>query len=148
MVNNVDELDDALYARVVAHSDEGNRRLEEDDDIPGAIAEYEKALALLPIPFERWEAALWLLIALGDAHFLKSDYAKALEYLAHAVQCPDALGNPFLHLRLGQTFFELGQLDKAADEMARAYMGEGPDVFADEDPKYFAFLKTRMRGIG
>lgn len=61
-----------------------------------------------------------------------------------AMQCPAAIGNPFLHLRLGQCQFELGNLDRAADELARAYMGAGADIFEGAD-KYFAFLKTRLQ---
>jgi hypothetical protein len=38
----------------------------------------------------------------------------------------------FLHLRLG------------ADELARAYMGAGADIF-DGAGKYFAFLKSRLQ---
>ena len=29
--------------------------------------------------------------------------------------CPDAIGNPFLHLRLGQALYERGETDRAAD---------------------------------
>jgi len=54
----------------------------------------------------------------------------------NAMHCPDAIGNPFLHLRLGQCQFELKALDRAADELMRAYMGGGPDLFKLEDPKY------------
>ena len=54
-----------------------------------------------------------------------------------------AIGNPFLHLRLGQCHFELGNLDGAADELARAYMSAGDEIFVGAD-KYFAFLKTRL----
>ena len=61
-----------------------------------------------------------------------------------AMWCPGALGNPFLHLRLGQCQFELGGLDRAADELDRAYMGAGTDIFDDEDDKYFAYVKTRL----
>ena len=61
-----------------------------------------------------------------------------------AVHCPDAIGNPFLHLRLGQCQFELDSLDRAADELARAYLGAGSDIFEGAD-KYFAFLKTRLK---
>lgn len=57
--------------------------------------------------------------------------------------CPDALGNPFLHLRLGQAQLNLGNEDRAADELMRAYMGGGPEVFEIEDGRYLAFLKTR-----
>lgn len=66
------------------------------------------------------------------------------ETLSFAMRCPDAMGNPFLHLRLGQCQFELAALDRAADELARAYMGGGPELFSQEDPKYLAFLKTRI----
>ena len=55
------------------------------------------------------------------------------------------LGNPFLHLRLGQSQYELGELDRAADELMRAYMGAGEDIFVSEDPKYRAFLATRAK---
>jgi hypothetical protein len=60
------------------------------------------------------------------------------------MHCPKAIGNPFLHLRLGQCQFELGNLDRAADELARAYMGAGLEIFDSEDAKYFEFLKMRM----
>ena len=62
-----------------------------------------------------------------------------------AMHCPGAIGNPFLHLRLGQCQFELGNLDRAADELARAYMGTGIEIFEDEEGKYFEFLKTRLQ---
>ncbi len=52
--------------------------------------------------------------------------------------------NPAVHLRLGEVYFELENFEKAADELARAYMAEGKDVFEDEDPKYFAFLATKI----
>lgn len=59
-----------------------------------------------------------------------------------AVRCPDGLGNLFIHLRLGECAFELGQISRAEDELTRAYMGAGREIFADEDPKYFKHLQT------
>jgi len=61
------------------------------------------------------------------------------------MHCPDAIGNPFLHLRLGQCCFEKRALDRAADELTRAYMGAGRKIFESDDPKYFEFLKTRIK---
>jgi hypothetical protein len=52
--------------------------------------------------------------------------------------------SPFLHLRLGQCQFELGNLERATDELARAYMVAGEEVFEGAD-KYFDFLKTRLK---
>ena len=50
-------------------------------------------------------------------------------------------------MRLGQCHFELGELDRAADELMRAYMGAGSDIFKDQDPKYIEFLNTRAKDI-
>jgi hypothetical protein len=63
------------------------------------------------------------------------------------MRCPEAIGNPFIHLRLGQTQFELGNKDRAADELMRAYMGAGAEIFAEEAPKYLEFLGTVAEGI-
>jgi hypothetical protein len=99
---------------------------------------------LLPEPKTDWEAATWILGAIGDANFLGKDYLAGRENLSMAMHCPDAIGNPFLHLRLGQCQFELGNLDRAADELARAYMGAGDEIFEGAE-KYLAFLKTRLK---
>lgn len=33
---------------------------------------------------------------------------------------------------------------EAADELTRAYMGGGIDIFMEDDPKYLEFLETRI----
>lgn len=109
-----------------------------------ALEEYWAAWALLPEPKEQWEAATWILAAIGDANFLSGDYASGRDNLTTALECPGALGNPFIHLRLGQCQFELENLDRASDELARAYMGAGNEIFEGAE-KYFKFLKTRMK---
>ena len=78
---------------------------------------------------------------------MNSNYPAALTALEHAMRCPEAIGNPFIHLRLGQTQFELGNKDRAADELMRAYMGAGAEIFAEEAPKYLEFLGTVAEGI-
>ncbi len=82
--------------------------------------------------------------ALGDLYFQARNYDQAVQVLSDAMHCTGAIGNPFLHLRLGQSQFELGNHERAADELCRAYMGAGSDIFAAEDERYFSFLKTRM----
>ncbi len=61
-----------------------------------------------------------------------------------AMQCAGATANPFLRLRLGQCLFELGELAKAANWLAGAYLEEGPKLFAEDDPKYLAFIKSKL----
>jgi hypothetical protein len=52
-------------------------------------------------------------------------------------------GNPFIHLRLGQAQLELGNEERAADELMRAFMGGGHEIFESDDQKYLDFLRTR-----
>ena len=110
-----------------------------------ALLRYREALALLPAPIERWDAATWVLAAIGDTLFVKGDHTAAVDPLRQAMRCPGAIGNPFLHLRLGQVQLELGNVDRAKDELARAYMGGGDELFRDEDPKYLNFIKEVLR---
>lgn len=112
-----------------------------------AIEHYNAAWALIPEPKTQWNASTWLLAAIGDAAFLGGHRGSALEALRFAMHCPDGVGNPFLHLRLGQVLFDHGDQDAAADELARAYMAGGAEIFGQEEPRYFAFLRTRMEGI-
>ncbi len=138
------ELSDPIYERIKALCAEGDA-LADDDNFSAALERYGAAWELLPEPRTDWGAATWILTAIGDACFFSGHYQAARDNLAQAMHCPDALGNPFLHLRLGQCEFELQNWDRAADELTRAYMGDGETVFQDEDPKYLAFLKTRLQ---
>jgi hypothetical protein len=56
--------------------------------------------------------------------------------------CPNALDNPFLSLRRGQVYFELGDMRQAQDSLASALMLAGREIF--EDPKYAAFILSKM----
>jgi hypothetical protein len=51
----------------------------------------------------------------------------------------------FIHLRLGEIAFESGDRRRAADELARAYMGGGREAFATEDPKYLALVEEVLK---
>jgi tetratricopeptide (TPR) repeat protein len=108
-----------------------------------AIGEYNRAWEIVPQPKSQWNASTWILAAIGDAAFLANYRTSAKKALEYAMVCPDAVGNPFLHLRLGQVLFDMGEHDRAADELMRAYMGGGADLFAAEDQRYLSFLHTR-----
>jgi hypothetical protein len=113
-------------------------------DFSRAYENFTSALALVPEPKSDFEATTWILAALGDTYFFSKDFPQLRNVLTDAMHCPGAIGNPFLHLRLGQAQFELDELDRAADELCRAYMGAGKGIFENDDPKYFEFLKTRI----
>src|SRR5262249_30913606 len=131
------ELDDTLHQKIKRLCAQGDQ-LVESNRLSDALAEYWAAWDLLPQPPTDWEAAIWILAAIGDANFQGGDFVAGKDNLTIALHCPNAIGNPFLHLRLGQCPFELGDLERAGDELTRAYMGAGKEIFQEEDPKYFA----------
>lgn len=137
------DLHDELHSKIVAHSEAGDA-LADEGKYPQALAEYWKAFDLIPEPKTDWNASTWVLAAIGDANFSGGDFKAGVDNLSNVMHCPDAIGNAFLHLRLGQCQFEVGNLDRAADELTRAYALEGEELFAEDDPKYLAFLKTRI----
>jgi tetratricopeptide (TPR) repeat protein len=135
-------LSDQTYDAIQQLSSRGDA-LARAGNYAGAIQEYNQAWSLLPDPKNSWEAATWLLAAIGDAYFLSKDTRKAREAFESVMSCPNALGNPFLHLRLGEALYDDNELDEAADQLMRAFMGAGEEIFAAEDPKYLKFLRTR-----
>ena len=140
------ELEDAVNDQIQRHCAKGDDSAKQAL-YPDALKEYWAAWDLLPEPKTQWEAATWILAAVGDANYLSGDFVAGRDNLSHAMHCPDAIGNAFLHLRLGQCQFEVGNLDRAADELMRAYMGGGAEIFEDDDRKYLEFLQTRAEGI-
>ena len=133
-----------IYTRVTELSERGNVAAEAGE-YRASIDLFVEAFELLPAPASQWNASTWLLAGIVDGYFMRGEYGKARGLLDQLFLYPDALGNPFLHLRAGQIHFELDELDRAADHLMRAYMGYGEDVFTDEDPKYRKFLATRAK---
>jgi len=138
------ELDPQVYAQINQLSAAGNEMLEVGNS-QGALATFEKALSLVPPPLEGWEAAMWLFTSIAECHFVAGDFVAARGNALKAVRCPGGIGNPFVHLRLGQAEFELGSMERAKDELARAYMGGGDEIFAGDDPKYWRFIREILR---
>jgi tetratricopeptide (TPR) repeat protein len=136
------ELDGAIYDTISTLCEAGDE-MADDERYRQALELYEEAWKLLPEPKIDWKAATWILSSIGDAYFFDGAFSDAMEAFTGAVRAPDGLGNPFIHLRLGQCAFELGLMSRAEDELARAYICEGgKEIFADEDPKYFRHLQT------
>jgi Uncharacterized protein conserved in bacteria len=142
MENNI-ELSDELYEQIEELSEQGNDLVDEDD-FDGALEKFQAALDLLPEPKNQWEAAMWLYASMGDMHLFKEDFESAKTNFYNALNCPDGQESAFVHLRLGEALYELGEEDKALDHLLRAYVLEGPEIFAEEEGYYFDFLKSRV----
>jgi len=107
---------------------------------------YTRALDLIPEPIWQWSATNWIVVAQMDAAFLNNDIEISRKLLNELTQADENIGNPFFHLRNGQTYFLEGNEDRAVDELIRAYALEGPDMLG-EDRKYLEFLATHAEGI-
>lgn len=137
------QLSDFTHSAIQALCRQGDD-LAKAGDPETAKQKYLAALRLLPEDPREWEAATWIYAALGDVHFNLKNFEKSFKCFFNAVQCPQGLGNPYIHLRLGQLHYEREELEKAADELVRAYMGGGMEIFMEDDPKYLEFLETRI----
>jgi hypothetical protein len=139
-------LPDNIHSHISKLCADGDAQAELSD-FKGALTHYAQAWSSLPDPKTQWTASTWILVSISDMNFQMGEFHSAKDTLTTAMQCPDAIGNPFIHLRLGQCLFEVGELDHAADELIRAYMSEGSELFQADDPKYLQFLATRADGI-
>lgn len=144
MTSRPQQLDDVTHARITSICDRGNA-LAEAGDLNTALLTYQEALGLVPKPIYEWEAATWILAAVGDVLFQQGRYNEARDTLKEAMRCSGAIGNSFIHLRLGQAHFELKEYKRAKDELARAYMGGGDEIFEGEAPKYKNYIKEILR---
>jgi tetratricopeptide (TPR) repeat protein len=124
---------------------EGDELLDEDR-IEEAMSRYRAAWELLPEPRTDRPLALDVLAAMGDLHFFREDFAAGLDAFMTAMKCSlgDPVGNPFLRLRLGQCMYEMGERREAANWLAGAYLLEGTELFAHDDPKYLEFIKSQL----
>lgn len=138
------ELSDEIYDQIEEYSEQGNEYCD-NEEWEEAIVCFNKALELLPEPKDDWEAATWLYVALGDAFFFLEKYEEALEHLKIARMCPEGMANPFVLLRLGEAFYELGEVELAQKHLFEAYMMEGTEIFEYEDEKYWELVKKVLK---
>lgn len=132
-----------VLEKINALIDEGDNCLNVDD-FSTALGRYQQAAGMLPEPKYQFDIALPVYTAIGEAHYYSGQFAQALDAFRMAMKAPGGIENPLTHLRLGQTYYELGDLDKSADELTRAYMLDGARIFDGEDEKYLSFLSKRI----
>lgn len=140
----VETLPAEVFAAVKERGEEGERRMNAGD-FRGAFDQFVEALNLLPDPREQWNATAWLLVAMGENAIRAGSFEAADAPLADAMWSPGTIGNPWVHLRRGQVFYHQGNMERAADELARAYMGGAREIFEGQDPKYFALVEQVLR---
>lgn len=139
------EITEKISEKIDALSEEGNELFDEEK-FAEAIAVWEKALSLVPEPQQFYSESNWLETSIGDAYFALNDFNTALTHFENAKGniAESGYDNPFVCLRLGQCYWETQDFANAKEFLLRAYMFEGEEIFEDENPKYFAFLKENV----
>jgi tetratricopeptide (TPR) repeat protein len=114
--------------------------LHDKGDFKNALRKFYSAWALLPKPQSQWVEATWVLTALGDAYYSKGDYENSQRALNSALYCPEGMGNPVIHIRLGQCLSELGDNDAARAEFVKACEHGGETLVLAQEERYLALL--------
>lgn len=133
------ELDDDIYEKILKFSEKGDQYLEKLN-FSKAILNYTKALELVPLPKQDWDASTWLYTAIGDAYFIDERYEEAITQYYNALNCPEGIDNPYINLKLGEGLFEISDMEKAKEYLLRAYMLDGYQIFNEEDDKYIQLI--------
>jgi tetratricopeptide (TPR) repeat protein len=142
------ELEKDISIEIENISEQGNE-LFDNENYLAAIKVWEKALALIPIPQNMYCETLWLEASIGDAYFMLKNNEEARIHFENAkgnlVEL--AYENPFIMLRLGQIYLNMNDSQNAKEYLLRAYLLKGEDIFLDEDPAYFKFLKETVLNV-
>lgn len=143
-----DEITPETKARLDELAEKGNQ-LEDQVRYDEAIQTWKQGLALIPEPQQFYSETIWFLAAIGDVYFQCDSYAEACECFdkARGNLTGEGYRNPFIMLRLGECYLELGDEKNAIEYLLRAYMMEGKEIFEPDEIKYFNFLKTHVEHI-
>ena len=113
-----------------------------EDNFETAIKKYKEALDIIPESRYSWNESWSFFYGISEMYFQYGHFEEALDYLEDCIKCPHAIGNPHVHLRIGQIRYELNQVEKAKDELIRAYMGGDFEIFENEPKKYLDLIKS------
>lgn len=141
----MESLNQDLYRQIKLLCEQGDD-LADEGRFNEALKQYKEAWKLLPEPKEQWEAATWILVAMGDVNFLNGRFRQAVKDLTAALAGINAVDNPFIYLRLGQSRLELGEEKAALEALQTAYELGGEDLWDGEDEKYLQFLTGKVGG--
>ena len=133
------ELDVEIHEKITDYCAKGDK-LADKQEFNAAIEEYKKAKQLIPAPQSDWDATVWVDTAIGDAYFFLADFTQSADSFQAAYNNEPT--NPFILMRLGQSLFELGDLNRSLEYLLRAYMLEGEEIFEHDHPKYLDFLRS------
>lgn len=130
-----------IEARIRAFCRAGYKAYDQQD-FKQAIRLFFQAWNLLPKPQSQWQAAGWVLTALGDAYYQYGNYNSALEALNSALHCPKNSRNPFVYMRIAQSWYGLKQLETAKKALLKTVELGGESLLKKENSRYLTLLKS------
>jgi tetratricopeptide (TPR) repeat protein len=129
------ELDEKTEAKIRVLCAKGYDEVDQGNVKEGRRYFYQ-AWTQLPKPQTDYFESGLVLAAIGDSYFATNDYSQGIESLTSALHCPRMHENAFIHMRLGQCYWETDNMEKARQHLATAYNIGGRKPFEQEAPKY------------
>tara|TARA_R110002051_G_scaffold13808_1_gene45541 strand:+ start:3368 stop:3937 length:570 start_codon:yes stop_codon:yes gene_type:complete len=87
----------------------------------------------------------FIIICIGEICFAERMIEEAFENFNFALKFKDTIGNPFIHLRMGQLNYLVQNKDKTLDELSRALIMGGEEVYEHEDPRFLEMVKNVLK---
>ncbi len=137
---DVEVLDSMLFAEVRDQCELGAERMREQQP-EAAQALFMAALRLLPEPIGQWNATGWILLALGHACVVQGRWDLGRQVLTDAMWSPGVFGNPWAHRLKGEIHLALGERERAADDLFRAYKAAGHAILEGTSPDCLALIE-------
>lgn len=110
-----------------------------------ALSALQAAWDALPEPKRDQGLAMQILAAITDCYFYLGEWEDCCETVQHAFHFGADLDNPFFRLRLGQSLYELGDEQEAANWLVPVYLMEGRTLFEVDGLKYLEFFREKLQ---
>ncbi|QDU80463.1 hypothetical protein Pla110_21930 [Polystyrenella longa] len=108
---------------------------------------FQDASKLIPDPKRDHEEATQAIGAIADCFYKLRECAKAQAALNDILLCPGGASNPFIRLRRGQVFHQLGDPEKARTGLTTAFLNGGSEVF-DGETEYLELISDVVSQLG
>ena len=133
------QLPKETFDKIISYCVAGDLYLEKKQH-DQALENYTNALSVIPSPKEIWHAYIWLLWALAETHFLKTDFQNAQSFYQRINETTDPEKiDPLIHLRLAQCHFKLGKINEADRDLKKSLVPY--DLSELENPIYWEIIR-------
>lgn len=116
-----------------------------DLDVEPRVNKLMKIYESLTDDQKRTRAGRYVIIHIAEVCFSERLIEDAIDNFNFAMKFKDSVGNPFLHLRLGQLNYLIQNKEKMYDDLSRALIMGGEGIFKDEDPKLIEMVKGVLK---